>query len=78
MPIRDSSQLTHDSLIDGSYIDLDLGIVDRTRRKMIADKRLPEPIGYIGGRARFRYGDYVVARERLLASGRPRRPRPGK
>jgi hypothetical protein len=71
---RDSSQLTADSLINGAFIDSDLGIVDRTRRKMVLDGRLPSPVGYLGGRGRWRYGDYLAARERLLASGRPRRP----
>ena len=74
MSRRDSQELTPDSLIDGNYIDSDLGIVDRTRRKMIAEGRLPYPIGYVGGRGRWRYGDYLAARNRLLITGRPRRP----
>lgn len=63
-------------LIYGADIDADLGIGGggRTRRKMIADGRLPEPDGYIGGRAVWRRANYLAARERLLASGRPRRP----
>jgi hypothetical protein len=63
-----------DGLIDGPSIDRDLGITDRCRRQMVADERLPQPIGYIGGRARWRRADYLAARERLLATGRPRRP----
>ena len=63
-------------LIDGAFIDSDLGIVDRTRRNMVRRGDLPEPVGYVGGRARWRLGDYLAARERLLASGRPRRPNP--
>jgi len=65
-----------DPLIDGEYIDADLrlGGAGRTRRKMIADGRLPVPDGYVGGRARWRLSRYLAARERLLASGRPRRP----
>lgn len=63
-------------LIDGAYIDSDLGIVDRTRRNMVARGDLPQPVGYLGGRARWRLGDYLAARERLLAAGRPRRPNP--
>jgi hypothetical protein len=70
----DKSHLSPDCLIDGAYIDGDLGIVDRTRRKMVSDGRLPPPVGFIGGRARWRLSDYVTARDRLLASGRPRRP----
>ena len=63
-------------LVDGAYIDQDLGIVDRTRRNMVARGDLPQPVGYLGGRARWRLGDYLAARERLLAAGRPRRPNP--
>ncbi|MDA8348392.1 MAG: hypothetical protein M0038_06265 [Pseudomonadota bacterium] len=63
-------------LIDSAYIDADLGIVDRTRRNMVSRGDLPEPIGYLGGRARWRLGDYLAARARLLAAGRPRRPNP--
>jgi hypothetical protein len=63
-----------EGLIDGPSIDQDLGVTDRCRRQMIADGRLPAPAGYIGGRARWRRADYMAARERLLASGRPRRP----
>lgn len=63
-----------DGLIDGPYIDRDLGVTDRCRRQMIADGRLPVPIGYIGGRSRWRRADYLAARAHLLASGRPRRP----
>lgn len=70
----DKASLHPDSLIDGAYIDSDLGIVDRTRRKMVCDGRLPHPAGFVGGRARWRFGDYLAARERLLASGKPRRP----
>lgn len=63
-------------LINGSDIDADLGISGggRTRRKMVKDGRLPPPAGYIGGRAVWRLADYLAARERLLASSRPRRP----
>jgi hypothetical protein len=63
-------------LIDGPDIDADLGISGggRTRRKMVKDGRLPPPAGYIGGRAVWRLADYLAARERLLASGQPRRP----
>lgn len=61
-------------LIYGVDIDADLGISDRGRRKMVADGRLPKPAGYIGGRAVWRRADYLHARERLLTSGRPRRP----
>ena len=61
-------------LIRGSAIDADLGVTDRGRRKMVADGRLPKPVGYIGGRAVWRLADYLKARDRLLASGRPRRP----
>lgn len=70
------TNLSHDpdGLIDGPYIDRDLNITDRCRRQMVADGRLPQPAGYIGGRARWRRADYLAARERLLASGRPRRP----
>lgn len=70
----DEASLTPDSLVDGGFIDRDLRIVDRTRRKMITDGRLPKPAGFVGGRARWRFGDYLAARERLLASGKPRRP----
>lgn len=65
-----------DRLIYGADIDVDLGISDRGRRKMVADRRLPLPAGYIGGRAVWRRADYLEARERMLASGRPRRPNP--
>jgi hypothetical protein len=58
-------------LIYGADIDTDLGISDRGRRKMVADGRLPQPAGYIGGRAVWRRADYLAARERLLVSGRP-------
>lgn len=68
------SPLNPDSLIDGAYIDRDLCIVDRTRRKMVGDGRLPAPIGYVGGRGRWRLGEYLAARERLLQVGHPRRP----
>ena len=61
-------------LISGPEIDADLGVTDRCRREMVADGRLPPPAGYIGGRARWRRADYLEARERLLAAGRPRRP----
>lgn len=61
-------------LLYGADIDADLGISDRGRRKMVADGRLPAPAGYIGGRAVWRRADYLEARERLLSSGRPRRP----
>ena len=71
-----SSKTDPERLIDGAYIDNDLGIVDRTRRNMVRRGDLPEPIGYLGGRARWRLGDYLVARERLLAAGKPRRPNP--
>lgn len=60
-------------LIDGPYIDTDLGVTDRCRRLMVRDGRLPAPIGYIGGRARWRRADYLAARERLLSTGRPKR-----
>jgi predicted DNA-binding transcriptional regulator AlpA len=63
-----------EGLIDGPTIDADLGVTDRCRRQMIADGRLPPPLGYIGGRARWRRADYAEARAKLLASGRPRRP----
>lgn len=63
-----------DGLIDGPFIDADLHVTDRCRRQMIADGRLPPPAGYLGGRARWRRADYLAARERLLAAGRPRRP----
>jgi predicted DNA-binding transcriptional regulator AlpA len=63
-----------DGLIDGPSIDADLGVTDRCRRQMVADGRLPNPVGYIGGRARWRRADYLEARAKLLASGRPRRP----
>ncbi|MBS0366711.1 MAG: hypothetical protein JSR67_12900 [Proteobacteria bacterium] len=59
-------------LIDGPFIDADLGITDRCRRQMVADGRLPRPAGYLGGRARWRRADYVAARERLLSTGRPK------
>lgn len=65
-----------EGLIDGPSIDADLGVTDRCRRQMIADGRLPPPAGYIGGRARWRRADYLEARERMLAAGRPRRPNP--
>jgi hypothetical protein len=65
-------QLDPDGLIDGPFIDGDLGITDRCRRQMVVDGRLPAPIGYIGGRARWRRADYVAARNRLLLSGRPK------
>ncbi len=64
MRIPDSTRLPPDSLIDGNYIDSDLGIVNRTRRYMVADGRLPSPVGFISGRARWRYGDYLAPRER--------------
>ena len=70
------SKTDPDRLIDGAYIDADLGIVDRTRRNMIRRGDLPQPVGYVGGRARWRFADYFAARERLLAAGRPRRPNP--
>jgi hypothetical protein len=63
-----------DALVSGPAIDSDLGITDRCRRDMVADGRLPPPAGYVGGRAVWRRADYLKARERLLASGRPRRP----
>lgn len=63
-----------DALVSGPTIDADLGITDRCRRDMVADGRLPKPAGYLGGRAVWRRGDYLAARERLLTSGRPRRP----
>ncbi len=63
-----------DALVSGPAIDADLGITDRCRRDMVADGRLPPPAGYLGGRAVWRRGDYLAARERLLTSGRPRRP----
>lgn len=63
-----------DALVSGPEIDRDLGITDRCRRDMVADGRLPVPAGYIGGRAVWRHGDYLEARKRLLAGGRPRRP----
>ena len=62
------------ALVSGPAIDADLGITDRCRRDMVIDGRLPPPAGYIGGRAVWRRGDYLAARERLLAAGRPRRP----
>lgn len=65
-----------EGLIHGVDIDADLGVSDRGRRKMVADGRLPPPAGYIGGRAVWRRADYLAARERLLASGRPRRLHP--
>lgn len=61
-------------LIYGADIDADLGISDRGRRKMIRDGRLPQPAGYIGGKAVWHRADYLAARKRLLESGRPRRP----
>lgn len=66
----------NERLIYGHDIDADLGIggAGRTRRKMVKDGRLPPPAGYIGGRAVWRRADYLAARERLLTSGRPRRP----
>ncbi|MDA8348312.1 MAG: hypothetical protein M0038_05845 [Pseudomonadota bacterium] len=70
------SKTDPERLIDGAYIDNDLGIVDRTRRNMVRRGDLPAPIGFIGGRARWRLADYLAARERLLAAGRPRRPNP--
>ncbi len=70
------SKIDPERLIDGAYIDSDLGIVDRTRRNMVRRGDLPQPVGYLGGRARWRLGDYLAARERLLAHGRPRRPNP--
>lgn len=75
-PATSTAPADPDRLIDGGYIDRDLGIVDRTRRNMIRRGDLPEPAGYVGGRARWRLGDYLAARERLLAAGRPRRPNP--
>ena len=63
-----------DALVSGPAIDNDLGITDRCRRDMVADGRLPRPAGYIGGRAVWRRADYLEARAKLLASGRPRRP----
>jgi hypothetical protein len=71
---READKLNPESLIDGPFIDLDLRVTDRTRRNMVADGRLPQPIGFIGGRARWRYGDYLAARERLLTLSAPRRP----
>jgi hypothetical protein len=69
-----STRVDPERLIDGAYIDADLGIVDRTRRNMVRRGDLPEPVGYLGGRARWRLADYLAARARLLESGRPRRP----
>jgi hypothetical protein len=69
-----STSLDPEGLIDGPFIDRDLNVTDRCRRDMVADGRLPQPAGYIGGRARWRRADYLAARERLLATGRPRRP----
>lgn len=63
-----------DGLIDGPFIDRDLDITDRCRRNMVADGRLPQPVGYLGGRARWRRADYLKARAKLLETGRPRRP----
>ena len=59
-------------LIDGNFIDSDLGIVDRTRRNLIKRGDLPRPVGYLNGRARWRLADYLAARDLLLAAGRPR------
>lgn len=75
-PATSTASADPDRLIDGTFIDRDLGIVDRTRRNMIRRGDLPEPIGYLGGRARWRLSDYLAARERLLAAGKPRRPNP--
>jgi hypothetical protein len=61
-------------LIYGADIDADLGISDRGRRKLISSGRLPGPSGYLGGKGVWRLKDYLAARQRLLASGRPRRP----
>jgi hypothetical protein len=74
LTVADSDDILDDPLIPGPAIDADLGITDRCRRKMVKDKRLPEPDGYIGGRAVWRRSRYLAARERLLAAGRPRRP----
>ncbi len=63
-----------DALIYGPEIDQDLGISDRARRKWIKSGKFPKPAGYVGGRAVWRRGDYLAARERLIAEGRPRRP----
>lgn len=66
------TQTDPNGLIDGPFIDADLGVTDRCRRLMVRDGRLPAPIGYIGGRARWRRADYLAARERLLSTGRPK------
>jgi hypothetical protein len=73
-PAADLTAALDDPLIHGPAIDADLGITSRGRRKMVADGRLPEPDGYIGGRAVWRRSRYLAARARLLKLGRPRRP----
>ncbi len=76
MPTDNQTLDPSDALVSGPSIDADLGITDRCRRDMVADGRLPPPAGYVGGRAVWRRADYLAARERLLASGRARRPNP--
>lgn len=76
MPPDTLSLDPNDALVSGPAIDADLGITDRCRRDMVADGRLPPPAGYVGGRAVWRRAAYLEARERLLSSGRPRRPNP--
>jgi hypothetical protein len=60
-------------LITGVEIDEDLRITGRGRRKMIEDGRLPPPAGYVAGRAVWRLVDYRAAKQKLLATGKPRR-----
>ena len=64
------------SIIYGSQIDRDLNITDRGRRKMIARGVLPQPDGYLGGRAFWTAARYAAFKAELLAGkhGRPRRP----
>lgn len=57
-------------LIDGKFIERDLLIAPRTRRKLVAAGLLPEPAGYIGRMPRWRLADYLAAREQLLARKR--------
>lgn len=61
-------------LVDGPSIDSDLGVTSRCRRRMVADGRLPAPVGYLAGRAVWKLGDYLAARQRLIGAGRAHRP----
>lgn len=61
-----------DALIYGPQIDVDLGITDRGRRKMIQRGVIPRPDGYFGGRSFWRVATYCAFKQQLLGSTRGR------